>query len=253
MECQYCSKIFSTKGNLKHHQATAKYCIKIQGIQVSTFCCKYCSKLFTDKVIYKRHGKCKQYYIYEYEQLEAKYEHKLHEQKLEYQSQIATLQNELASLARTAIERPTTSTTTNNTIINIAPFSDLSPKRIEQMIEKHYTEKLFLRGQEGVGDLVGMYILKDDEGNMYAKLSDIARCYFKLMGDDGKMISDFKAQKITSLIIEPILSKSLEHLHRMEDDYMIDRATLYKIHTEIKKLEAYDNLPMRKQLAIHLT
>jgi hypothetical protein len=223
-----------------------------------TYNCKFCNKTLSSTAILQKHlTKCKQKYEYQSDTIsELKVENGLLKQQVsEYQVQIKSLQDELASLARTAIERPTTSTTTtnNNTIIQIAPFSELNPKNIEQLIEQHYTQKLFLRGQEGVGDLVGMYILKDDDGNMYAKLSDVARCYFKLMGDDGKMISDFKAQKITSLIIEPILAKSLEHLHRMEDDFMIDRATLYKIHSEIKKLESYDNLPMRKQMAIHLT
>ena len=48
MECQFCKNIFSTKTNLNSHQKTAKYCLKIQGIEVEKkYECKWCNKLFT--------------------------------------------------------------------------------------------------------------------------------------------------------------------------------------------------------------
>jgi len=50
MECQYCKKIFSDKSNLKKHQTKARYCLKIQGVEIEAkYICKYCGKKFNRK------------------------------------------------------------------------------------------------------------------------------------------------------------------------------------------------------------
>ena len=56
MECKYCKKVLSTKSSLKTHQNTAKYCLKIQGMESKqVFECKLCNKTFTLKQTYQRH------------------------------------------------------------------------------------------------------------------------------------------------------------------------------------------------------
>ena len=47
MECQFCKKIFSNKSNLRNHQATAKYCLKLQGRknEENKFKCNDCKKI----------------------------------------------------------------------------------------------------------------------------------------------------------------------------------------------------------------
>ena len=55
LNCQYCKKTFTTKGNLIKHQRSAKYCIKIQKEEgnilndIKEFKCFHCHKTFTDK------------------------------------------------------------------------------------------------------------------------------------------------------------------------------------------------------------
>ena len=47
MNCEFCNKEFSSKGNLVVHQASAKYCLVLQGKTNTDFKCEHCSKIFT--------------------------------------------------------------------------------------------------------------------------------------------------------------------------------------------------------------
>lgn len=49
MECSYCKHEFNNKSSLKHHQHTAKYCLKLQGVKNSKFTCSSCEKTFSNK------------------------------------------------------------------------------------------------------------------------------------------------------------------------------------------------------------
>ena len=61
MNCIYCKKTFNNKYILKNHQKTAKYCLKIQGIEPeSGYKCKFCNKSFSLKQHLVNHNKtCK--------------------------------------------------------------------------------------------------------------------------------------------------------------------------------------------------
>jgi len=47
MNCDFCKKEFSSKGNLNLHQKTAKYCLELQGKDVTILKCEFCLKSFT--------------------------------------------------------------------------------------------------------------------------------------------------------------------------------------------------------------
>ena len=61
MECQFCHNVFSNKQNLNCHQKKARYCLKIQGIEVpKKYECKGCNKTFEISANFERHKKtCK--------------------------------------------------------------------------------------------------------------------------------------------------------------------------------------------------
>ena len=46
MQCEFCNKEFSSKGNLVVHQSSAKYCLILQGKTNSNFKCEHCAKTF---------------------------------------------------------------------------------------------------------------------------------------------------------------------------------------------------------------
>ena len=65
--CQYCNKLFTSKGNLSTHQKTANFCIQIQNknqdnldiensdTQKMGYSCEFCNKNFSSKQRYKTH------------------------------------------------------------------------------------------------------------------------------------------------------------------------------------------------------
>ena len=64
LKCDFCDNSFSSKSLLIRHQQTAKYCLKIQGINTEKpevekvpkkFECEDCFKIFTNNNNYKIH------------------------------------------------------------------------------------------------------------------------------------------------------------------------------------------------------
>ena len=56
VSCQFCKKKFAYKGTLATHQKTAKYCLEIQGKDISNlFGCEFCNKNFTTQQNLKDH------------------------------------------------------------------------------------------------------------------------------------------------------------------------------------------------------
>jgi hypothetical protein len=47
--CEFCKNKFNSNSALKHHQNTARYCLKIRGITKSCFKCEACDKTFSNK------------------------------------------------------------------------------------------------------------------------------------------------------------------------------------------------------------
>jgi hypothetical protein len=85
LECKYCKNIFSTKSNLKLHQKTAKYCLKMRNEVVKEYKCESCDKSFSVVSSLNRHQQfCKSNSIV----------NRLSEENLEYEKEINKLRQE---------------------------------------------------------------------------------------------------------------------------------------------------------------
>jgi hypothetical protein len=61
MECEFCKKTFSSKGNLTVHQKSAKYCLDLQGKDKNIMECEYCNKNFSLKqTLLDHYNSCKE-------------------------------------------------------------------------------------------------------------------------------------------------------------------------------------------------
>ena len=59
MECEFCKKVFKTKGILKNHQNTTKYCLDLRSQINEKYKCQYCFKILTSKHNLENHyDKC---------------------------------------------------------------------------------------------------------------------------------------------------------------------------------------------------
>ena len=115
MECPYCNTKFSCKTSLKHHQETAKYCLKLQGINTKKFVCECCQKNFSTKYRLENHYRsCLSYkkksIENEFNSEKNKLLEKLSEMKKIIEQKdlcIVNLQNKLENIAIKAVEKTT--------------------------------------------------------------------------------------------------------------------------------------------------
>ena len=101
IKCEYCNNIFKTNNNLKTHQTTAKYCIKIQyttkkdiDIDNKLKDCIYCEKQFAYHMLDRHLQVCK---MKKNKLLEEK-DKQISNIKIENESQIENLKNQISIL-----------------------------------------------------------------------------------------------------------------------------------------------------------
>jgi hypothetical protein len=119
MKCEFCKNNFVSKTSLNNHQRSAKYCLKLQGVECKyKYNCDSCKMSFHKIFNLNRHREtCKSNDImYEYIGKNKKLEEKVSElnniitivskQLEEYKLTICNLQDKLENVALKAIERP---------------------------------------------------------------------------------------------------------------------------------------------------
>ena len=235
-ECEYCNKIFKSKYNLKTHQQTAKYCLKIQNKSniktITKFMCDWCGKYFTTKRWLTNHlHSCIDYRVstetQEYKNkiqlLEDQLENKLDEKDsiiLELKEKIVILEERYEYLAKTLALRPTTTnnnnTTTNNTV-NLAVF-DKSPEDIKRIVEEKFSKDYLIEGQKGCAQFVCDNIVENDvDGNKRYLITDKSRGNARYKLQDGNIVTDNGMNGLTNKLHPDIRNKSKSIMNNSED------------------------------------
>jgi thiol-disulfide isomerase/thioredoxin len=250
MDCNFCNKVFSTKSSLNNHQKTAKYCLALRNnniLEVTNFYCEYCNKKFTSKQNLNLHlNNCKKKDFQEKEKENVKekelleileeFEKNLKEKEkiiikintqiesfekreIEYKEQIKDLQNKLDRIANKAIDKPTTFTTTNNTINNKFELNTFpSQKEIDRKIESQFNDKYILDGMKGIAQFVYDHIVKLEDGSMAYACFDTSRQIFKYKDENGNEIKDPKAVRLRKMIKPGLLRQSQTLLDYFNDE-----------------------------------
>jgi hypothetical protein len=229
MECEYCKNLFSTKANLNSHQKTAKYCLKIRETNSVKEClCHKCGKKFNREYVLNRHlNTCNsKNSMYDLEKNITEYRIILNEkenyivelkeqiknQEDRYEKQIKELQDKLENLAKTAINRPTSTSTSNttntNNIMNLAPLDmNAFTEKIKTVINEQMTEAHLLDGQEGIARLLAPCFTLED-GRKLITCTDTSRNVWKSKDINGNILKDVKANNIAKTVQPLAVSKA---------------------------------------------
>ena len=201
-KCDYCNNMFASKQNLKSHQNTAKYCLKLQGNNIiNTFVCEYCNMNFTQKANLDRHrSSCTSREVAQNRETIKtlkEYITKLEKQVEDLQKKIDRrtdrLENTLENIAIKGVEK---STTTNTQNINLLPLTENHMKSCSGNLTLDHIKE----GAIGYAKYALEHPFKDR-----LVCVDYARKKIKYMNNDGFYVVDPQMTKIT-----PKFFKSIE-------------------------------------------
>ena len=245
LECDFCSKLFSSLSSLNYHKKTAKYCLLIQNVESeSKNSCEYCNKEFVSKHVTLKHlSTCKEYIKIQNQKENFKLKEELESLKKETESKIEllrkenyelkrekyyfeikynhykeqvdkrieevnSLQNRIERLATKSIEKPTISNTNNNTstiVNNLNTFH--TQEYINNKIEDTFNDKYIHDGPKSLAQYVTDHIITVN-GELIYICSDYARKNFKYKDKDGNEITDPSAVKLISMIKDKLYDKT---------------------------------------------
>jgi len=259
MECQFCKNIFSTKTNLNSHQKTAKYCLKIQGIEVEKkYECKWCNKLFTIFSNFERHKKVrkdpKKIEEYEYqtkikdqEIMNVKEENNILKKEIEMlknticelRADKKDLQERYDNLSLTAVKRPVNNT--KNIQINNF-IQKMEPLRIEDIEESvpMLTLDHHVKGVEGYAEYALEFPFKDK-----IVCVDVNRNKIKYKDGEGNVIEDVGFQKMMTKMCESLKDRSFnlcqEHYEKLSEQFTEKELDEYNCMNTALAISRYAN------------
>ena len=198
--CEWCGNSFTLAQNLRKHQRSAKYCLKLRGDQSGLTTCKWCLKNYTTEPQYKKHaGMCPN----RMEKLVKKYK-KLKVVMNDASQKVSTLTSENEKLKEElaakngeikGMKKAPVKTITNNTTnaffhpkLDRIVTDTIRPLTIETVVEDieggKYTEKLFHEGVSGLVSFVSNIIKIETEGGVernYACTDTSRNKFFRLV------------------------------------------------------------------------
>ena len=281
MNCKYCKTIFKSASSLNNHLNKAKYCLLIQDKLKSkkkhdvVYKCEDCDKVLSTKQSLSKHKdtcskrkdkESKNYELAELKntiiekdrtitQINTRLEN--YKEQLEKRDElIKDLQDKLDKIANKAIDRPTNSftNTTNNNLNITTPIDFDDFEIIKDLIDNNLNANHVVEGQKGLAQFLNDTFLKDSDGNLKYKCTDISRFIYKFLNNKGEINKDVDAKKLIShMVIGGIKGKSVEIADRWyrDEDGEIDLMK-YEIMNEpqknILKIEE-DSSSFRRELA----
>lgn len=239
MECQSCNNIFTTKNNLKAHQKTAKYCLKLRDMENLEYVCEKCDKKFSTNTNLKKHIKnCKKKDEKLILDLKEKLKHaeieidtyklRLKDHKKQHQESkitIKELQDKLENIALQAVNKPSTKNTQINNYI----------QQLQPVTEDHFKDKAqfltidhILNGPAGYAEFAYEYHLKDR-----VLCVDFARRKIKFKDKDGHVITDPEMTTLATKFFQSIKDRNKELIiqygNDMEERFGDEMETIVKI------------------------
>jgi hypothetical protein len=221
MECEYCNNKFATSSNLKSHQRTAKYCLKIRNKCNIEFKCTLCNSVFSKNQRLQTHlKKCEITFSNVYE-IKNQYKvvcdknQDLENQIVDYKKMIKELQDKLENIALKAITKPTTTiqNNTNNSrnqiINNLTPITDEHLKEQSRFLTIDHIKD----GASGYAKYALEYPLKDK-----VICVDYSRRKVKYKDEEGNLVDDPEMTKLAKKFFMAIESHNTDLVNNYNNE-----------------------------------
>lgn len=225
MKCEYCEKEFSNKYTLSTHQSNTKYCLEKQGKSLSEKNkCNYCKQIFTTvqrldihlqncktkEILIQKEEKEEEYKIIIENELKDK-DKLIIELRNELKHSIITnkqlseknkeLEEKLFSILEKAVNKPTTTNTTNN---YIEKLEMISPEHLNQQ-SVNLTMDHLKQGALGYSSFFLEHSLKDR-----VVCTDFSRRKLKYKDENGEVITDPDMTSLSKLLFKSIKDRNKE-------------------------------------------
>ena len=140
---------------------------------------------------------------------------------------------------------------TRNTNNLVLPPVDTSQETINRAVEVSYNMNHFCSGQKGVARFAVDHLLTNEQKQLGYVCTDPARGTFKHIGEDGEVIRDVKASRLTTKLVQPIKVKAIRlagELTSMDEGNEELASVAYKHYQDVSEMEN-DNTGFRTELA----
>ena len=193
-----------------------------------------------------------------YKELNEEKEKNYKEQLVEKDNQIKFLQEQIFSITKTAISKPTTTNNNNNTKILNMSIINLENSNVENIINDKFNIDMISEGQKGIAKFAANYLLKDTDNNLNYVCTDPSRKIFKYKNDTGDIEKDINAQKLTNILTDNGLIKKTIKIstdYWTDEDGTIDNdkfINLFSKTAEIRMIQE-DNTIFKNELVNQTT
>ena len=267
-KCEYCNNVFKTLKIMIQHQKRAKFCLTKQKKQII---CESCNNISYSQNDFETHqNNCITFLKSKIKELQEEnkdilyyqnetefYKKQLTEkngQLVEKDNQIKHLQDQIVSITKTAVSKPTTTNNTNinNKILNMS-ILNLDSENVKNIINNKYNLDVISEGQKGVAKFATNFILKDSDGNLNYVCTDASRKIFKYKNNDGELEKDMNAQRLTDILTDNGIFNTTSQItkdHWTNDDGSIDDDKFSKFFSKTLEINSLkeDNTIFKNEL-----
>lgn len=222
MICQFCNKKFANEWNMRTHQQTAKYCIKLQSgtteIKHKSFSCSLCKKDYTTNQGLKNH-KCSPPPIIS-KSITSTLLDKITIMEKELNELKEKVKNKSSSDSKiinnvTVETLNNTTINNNNTIINNNTFV-FNPERISGIFDNKFDDTFITKDYNGLVRFILKHVIVVD-GELKYICNDYSRCSFSFHDIDGNKKIDHKAKHLISIVKPSSRKRLVEVMNILKD------------------------------------
>ena len=205
---------------------------------MSNHICNFCNQIYYHKSNLNRHiNSCKRKEIQslkenhekEIQSLKENHEKEIQSLKENHEKEIQSLKEQLTEFKTQIFEiakQPKTTKTTNHNnqridITNQLVVYDLTQEKVIEIVNKHFSNEVFLGGPTAIVDLVRNEIVIDpDTGNPKLIMTDKSRLNGKYLTETGEVEVDLGCEKTYNILKNPLLDANDKRFSELREQHV---------------------------------